>query len=388
MELNEALSLLLVTGAVAILPWVGRLLRLPSPVTEILFGVVLGKSVLHLEMGGDWLPFLAHLGFLVLMFQAGMEINFSMLERQSKSQLVFQVVFFGVTLLLAVGASILLGRGVFIALVLTTTSLGLVMPVLKEAGMSRSQLGQSILMAATLADFLTLFGITFFVLWEQHGLSWRFVQPLPLFAGFAMLLWCVRLWAWWNPEKAARLLKTQDPQQQGVRLSLALLFLFVALSELVNLEPVLGAFMGGSIISFVFREKNELESKINALGFGFLIPLFFIYVGMQFDLANVLEPGRITFTLWLLLLALAVKILPSLLYPLWNMPIKQGLLAGLLLSSRLSLIIAAASIGLQEGFITPELKDSIVLLALLTCFIGPTSFKIALGPLGTRRSGW
>ncbi len=378
MELNEALSLLLVTSAVAVLPWVSRLLRLPSPVTEILFGVVLGKSVLHLQMGGDWLPFLAHLGFLVLMFQAGMEINFTMLKKQSKGQLLFQVVFFAVTLLLAVIAALILGRGVFIALVLTTTSLGLVMPVLKESGLNKSPIGQAILMAATLADFLTLFGITFFVLWAQHGLSWQFVQPLPLFVGFAVLLWCVRLWAWWYPERADKILQTQDPQQQGVRLSLALLFLFVALSELVHLEPVLGAFLGGCIISFVFRERNELESKITALGFGFLIPLFFIHVGMQFDLSNVLAPGRLTFTLWLLVLALGVKILPSLLFPLWRMPLKQGLLAGLLLSSRLSLIVAAASIGLQEGFITPEIKDSIVLLALMTCLLGPTSFKLAL----------
>ena len=387
MVLSEAFSLLLIMGAVALLPWVGRTLRLPSPVIEILFGVVLGKSVLQLEMGGDWLPFLAHLGFLVLMFQAGMEINFAMLKRQSKGQLLFQVVFFGATMALAVIAALLVGRGVFVALVLTTTSLGLVMPVLKETGLNKSPLGQNILMSATLADFVTLFGITFFVLWERHGLSWRFVQPLPLFVGFAVLLWCVKLWAWWNPEKADSILRTQDPQQQGVRLSLALLFFFVALSELVRLEPVLGAFLGGCIISFVFRERNELEAKISALGFGFLIPLFFIHVGMQFDVANVLTTDRLMFTLWLFLLAIGVKLLPSLLFPLWRMPLRQGVLAGLLLSSRLSLIVAAASIGLQEGFITAEVKDSIVLLALLTCFVGPTSFKVALRGLRIPRGG-
>ncbi len=387
MVLSEAFSLLLIMGAVALLPWVGRILRLPSPVIEILFGVVLGKSVLQLEMGGDWLPFLAHLGFLVLMFQAGMEINFAMLKRQSKGQLLFQVVFFGATMALAVIAALLVGRGVFVALVLTTTSLGLVMPVLKETGLNKSPLGQNILMSATLADFVTLFGITFFVLWERHGLSWRFVQPLPLFVGFAVLLWCVKLWAWWNPEKADSILRTQDPQQQGVRLSLALLFFFVALSELVRLEPVLGAFLGGCIISFVFRERNELEAKISALGFGFLIPLFFIHVGMQFDVANVLTTDRLMFTLWLFFLAIGVKLLPSLLFPLWRMPLRQGVLAGLLLSSRLSLIVAAASIGLQEGFITAEVKDSIVLLALLTCFVGPTSFKVALRGLRIPRGG-
>jgi hypothetical protein len=85
-------------------------------------------------------------------------------------------------------AASLFERGFCLALVLSTTSLGLVVPTLKEAGISRKSMGQAVLIAATLADFLTLFGITFFILWHQYGLSWRFLLPLPLFAGFVLLL--------------------------------------------------------------------------------------------------------------------------------------------------------------------------------------------------------
>jgi Kef-type K+ transport system membrane component KefB len=382
MILNQAESLLLVSLAAAVLPSLSRLLRLPAPVMEILFGVILGKSFLHVQFSGEWLQFLAHLGFLLLMFHAGMEIDFGMLLKQSRSQLSFQILLFGVTLGLSLLFTLHLKSGMFMALVLTTTSLGLVMPTIKEMGIQKSPFGQSILIAASLADFLTLFGITFFILWRDYGLGWHFISPLPLFIGFGILLWAGRLWVWWNPERAERFLGAQDTEELGVRLSLALLFLFVAVSELVRLEPVLGAFLGGCVLSFVFREKGQLESKLSALGFGFLIPIFFINVGVEFDLTNVLGPGQLQFTLKLLFLAIMVKVVPSLIFTLQRIPLRAAMKAGILLSARLSLIMAAAEIGLREGLISSALKDSIILLALLTCLLGPTLFKL-LQPAGT-----
>jgi len=377
-------ALLLVSAAALLLPALSRSIGIPAVVAEILFGVILGKSVLHMEFAGNWLPFLAELGFLLLMFQAGMEIDFGTLRRQSRGQILFQFLFFFVTLGLSLLAALMLGSGPFMALVLSTTSLGLVMPTLKESGLSKTELGQSILIAATLADFLTLFGITFYILFIQYGISWRFVLPIPLFVGFGILLRLGRLWAWWHPSQAERVLGIQeDAQEIGVRLSMALLFLFVGLSELVHLEPVLGAFLGGSLLSYVFREKALLETKLSALGFGFLIPVFFIHVGMQFDLSNVLKPEPVLFTLTLLGFALVVKLAPAFLLVLRGRRLREVFQVGFLLSSRLSLIIAAAAIGVQNRLITEETKDAIVFLALITCFLGPTLFKLSLG----RQSG-
>ncbi|WP_022663356.1 cation:proton antiporter [Paucidesulfovibrio longus] len=383
MQISQGFSLLIVTLAAALLPGLSRRLRIPSPVAEILFGVVLGKSVLDLHMGEYWLPFLAELGFLVLMFQAGMEIDFRLLKGRGLRGMVFQLLLFGATLTLAAFCAGAVNQDAFIALVLSTTSLGLVMPTLREAGEQGTPFGQTVLIAATVADFLTLLGITLVVLWRQSGLSWAFVAPVPLFAGFGLALWAARLWAWWNPERAESLLLGSSMQEQGVRMSLALLFLFVSLSELAHLEPVLGAFMGGCILSFVLRKKESLESKISVLGFGFLIPLFFIHVGMGFDVANILTPERLAFTGKLLVAALLVKLVPSLLFPFFGMRLSEGVRAGALLSSRLSLIIAAAAIGLQEGYLSVETKDSIVLLALVSCLLGPVLFRL----LGPRRPG-
>ena len=373
---QDGLVLFLLAGALLILPRVAGYVRISTSVLEILFGVVLGKSLLGLEAHGSWLEILARFGFLVLMFQAGMEIDFKALLNQRAKLVVFQLVLFASTVSLAAGAVVMMGLHPFLALVLSTTSLGLVVPALKESGVTCSRLGQTILIAATLADFLTLLGITFFVLGYQYGLCLELFTPIPLFAGFALLLWGARLWAWWHPDKAEIFLAPGDAREPGVRLSIALLFLFIALSELVHLEPVLGAFMGGCIISFVFREKKELESKISAIGFGFLTPMFFIHVGMGFDVTNILSPERLAFAGILLAVSLLVKILPCLQFPLWGLGLKDGMRCGVLLSARLSLIVAAASIGLEQGFLTPEVKDAIVLLALFTCVIGPLGFKI------------
>lgn len=371
---QQEYTLLAITLGAATLPGLARILKLPGVVMELLFGVALG-SVFGLTPHGEWLPFLAELGFLLLMFQAGMEINVSMLARQEKREFLLQLAVFGGTLCLAYLASLFLGQGPFLALVLSTTSLGIVAPVLKERGLSSSLFGQRALMAAMLADFATLFAITFFLLYVEQGLTWQFLTPLPLFIGFGLLLRLARNWAWWHPKASARLLGSLDSQELGVRFSFALLFLLVALSELSHVEPVLGAFLGGATLAFVFRERGHLELKLSGLGYGFLIPLFFIHVGMNFDLANVLTLDRVWLTLGLLLAALSVKLPPAFLFSLpltsRRMPPGRALGLGLLISSRLSLIIAAASLGMEKGLISAAFKDKIILLAIITCMACP-----------------
>lgn len=384
MHLNQALSLMIIAMAAALLPTISHRLRIPPVVAEILFGVFIGKSFLDLTFSGEWLPFLANLGFLMLMFLAGAEIDFSMLEKQHPSQLILYGIIFITTLVLAYVFSLALGHAFFLALILSTTSLGLVVPILRDVRITKTPIGQSILISATLADFLTFFGITFYVLFKKHGITWHFVTPIPAFIFFGLLLWAARLWVWWHPEKAGSLLGTSDPSELGVRFCMALLFVFVALSELVGVEPVLGAFMGGCLLSFVFREKKLLEEKLTALSYGFLIPFFFIYVGIQFDLRNILDKNQLVFTAKLLVAALIVKIIPSLLLVIKKFSWKAALKGGILLSARLSLIIAAASIGLQEGFISHQLKDSIVLLAIITSVLPPAIFKHAFGREGRK----
>ncbi|NDY43475.1 cation:proton antiporter [Dissulfurirhabdus thermomarina] len=375
MENGEGLALLIIAVAGATLPLLARPLRVPPMVAEMLFGILLAQAGFNRAFSGAWLPFLAQFGFLMLMFHAGLEIDFAALRREPAGRLAVYALAFGLTLGLAYGAARLLGHGLFLALVLSTTSLGLMLPALRELGISKTPLGQSVLISATLADFCTLLGLTGMVLYGAHGFGWRLVGPIPVFVLFGVVLWGVRLAAWWHPHRAVRFLEGSDPQELGVRAAFALLFVFVGISELVGLEPILGAFLGGCVLSVVFEDRGLLEEKLAGFAYGFLIPIFFIHVGLEFPLSAFAETGFLVFTGKLLVAALLVKLIPALLLRLRGLGWRHCLLAGLLLSARLSLIVAAAAIGVEKGLLSPRMEPAILTLALVTASLVPVAFR-------------
>jgi len=211
MEINQASSLIIISLAVFIVPILSRYLKIPSIVGEILFGIAIGKSGLGLIMSGEWLSFLAHFGFLLLMFLSGFEIDFEYLEKQGRKQVVFALFIFFCTVFLAYLFSTLMEFGFYMTLILSTTSLGLAIPTLRETGLSKSLIGQNIILAAIIADFLTLFGIAIYSLFYQHGFCWEMLKPGLIFVFAALVLYLLKRLAWWYPEKFVRLIKREDP---------------------------------------------------------------------------------------------------------------------------------------------------------------------------------
>ncbi len=375
MEINQAFSLIIISTAVFIVPILSRYLKIPTVVGEILFGIAIGKSGLGLILSGEWLSFLAHFGFFLFMFLSGFEIDFEYLEKQGLRPVLFALFTFFCTVLLAYFFSTLMGFGFYMTFILSTTSLGLVIPTLRETGLSKSLLGQYIILAAIIADLLTLFGITIYILFYQYGFCWKILKPGIIFIFAASVLYLLKRLAWWYPEKFARLLKGEDPVEIGVRASLALLFVFVGFSGLLDIEPILGAFIGGAIFSLIFRYRGVLEEKLMGFGYGFLIPIFFIHVGINFDLQVLLNWQTFLNVVILFLLAWIVKIIPSLLLCRKELSWRGCLSCGVLLSARLCLIIAAASIGLKFNLISNQIYSSIILLAVLMSSIAPILFK-------------
>jgi len=182
-----------------------------------------------------------------------------------------------------------------------------------------------------------------------------------------------KLAIWHYPERLSAWFKSDQPSEMGVRAAFALLLVFVAISEVADVEAILGAFLAGVMFSILFRGGTVLEQKLFGIGYGFLIPIFFISVGMQFDL-GALAGGGIYLVPVLLVIAFVVKLAPSLLF-LVRYSVKDSLSAGVLLSSRLSLIIAMAAVGLELGLIDTTMESAIILLAIITCIICPTIFR-------------
>lgn len=393
------LSLLLITGLAAFVPLLAsrlRRFRVPIVVGEILAGMIVGKSGLNVIEPSQALEFLTIFGFTYLMFISGLEVDFGVLIASSgassgrnrlSNPIWLGVAVFALTILVAfVASEALLWLGLIqepfiIALILSTTSLGIVVPVLKERGIMNSKYGQSLLMSALVADFGTLVLITVDVAILSRGLTLEVLLVLLLLVAFGVAVQLGKMVA--GIPGLPRLLEelSSATAQIKVRGAVALMVAFIVLSEWLGSEIILGAFLAGAAISLLAgRESSQLHVKMDAIGFGFFIPIFFIMVGVQFDLPALLSsPQGLLLVPVLLLIAYAIKFAAALLYR-YTFSWRETFAAGSLLSARLSLIIAAAAIALDLGIIDEAFNADIILIAIITCTLSPLIFNRILPP--------
>ncbi len=382
------LSVVLLAFLVPIL--LARFRRIPVVVGEILAGILIGPSVLGWVYPDEpTLELLAEIGFAFLMFLSGLEIDFSILFAASKpghdmrkSPIFLAGLSFLLTVVFAAGIGFWLMSEGFVkdpwmmTLILSTTSLGIVVPVLKEKRMSSSSLGQTILLAALLADFLTMFFITVYIAVRSTGLSLNILLITLLFVP-VVLLYQLGQKQLRRPIVRRLMEELADATSQiKVRGAFALMITFVVLAELIGAELILGAFLGGVLASLLSEPSDEkIRSKLDAIGFGFFVPLFFVYVGVRFDLQAFLNNRDAWVLLPLLLFAaFAIKIVSALVFR-FAYSWRETLSSGMLLSARLSLIIAASAIGVRFGAITESTNAAIILIAALTATFAPLGFN-------------
>lgn len=370
-----------------------RRMRLPIVVGEILVGIVVGRS------GFGWvahhdpvLDLLAEIGFVFLMFLAGMEIDFNSLginQRKLEDQknsfwgpIQLSLINFFLTLVLAgLASTILFAFGLvenvfLMALILSTTSLGVVMPVLKERGLIRGRFGQTLLVSALIADFATMLLITIDVAVLSRGLTFDILLIGLLFLAMFLIYHFGKLF--FNRIPAVRQLieeLSHATAQIKVRAAFAMMLTFVVLSEVLGTEVILGAFLAGVIVSLLRTPDDaNLTHQLESIGYGFFIPIFFIMVGVDFNVDTLLEsPQALLLVPMILIAAVVVKMVPAMVYRVkysW----RETLAAGTLLSARLSLIIAAAEIGLQLHVITEAVDMAIILVAMITVSVSPVLF--------------
>jgi Kef-type K+ transport system membrane component KefB/Trk K+ transport system NAD-binding subunit len=371
-------------------------IRLPIVVGEILAGIIIGRSGFGWVSSDDQiLNFIADFGFVFLMFLSGMEIDFSNLgfisgKAGKKASdrwgpLSIAAVSFALTLLSAGLMSLGLVRlGLarnlwLLVLILSTTSLGVVVPVLKERGIIGNQFGQTILFAALIADFITMFLITILVAILSQGLTLNILLVGLLFVAFFGAL---RFGRFFNRLSGARRTfeeLSHATAQIKIRAAFALMLAFVVLSEFLGTEIILGAFLAGACVALLMTpDDQQISTQLESIGYGFLIPVFFIKVGIDFNLSALFSSSRAMLLVPLLIVAaVAVKMLPALIFGL-RYSLKESLSAGALLSARLSLIIAAAAVGLRLNVITEATNAAILLVAILTVTLSPVAFSLLL----------
>lgn len=377
-------------------------IAIPIVVGEILAGILVGPSGLDLLGQPDpWLSFLKVFGFSYLMFLCGLEIDFNLLFRTKRAAAGPDIrwkwlnrpaaagaVSFALTLAVAGIASLwmqqygLVGNAVLMALVLSTTSLGVVMPVLKERGLSGSSLGQSILAIAVLGDFATVFLLSVYVVLQTEGLSFDILLILILLAVTFLVYRLMQLSQRHLPMERWIEELSHATGQLDTRGALALAVVFIALAQGLGVEIILGAFIAGVIVSLLSdRESSLVRPKLNALGYGFFIPIFFIMVGVDFDLRALLdEPSGPTLVFFLILLAFVVKFAGALVFKFF-LSWREVFALGTLTSARLSLIIAVAEIGVEIGAISTAMNSAIILVSIVTVLLCPVAFNRLAEPV-------
>lgn len=358
-------------------------IRLPAAVMLIVAGIACGPVGLGWIADTPAVALLSELGFLILMFVAGMEIDFESLRRAGPRGLVVPsfcvLLFVGI----AAGFGIWMRLSVIELLVVSASSVGMPLAVLQETGQLQKTLGKHVMLTASLGEFVSILGITGYeVFAEEATLTHRIVKLVKVVALFAVSAIVIR-WAraavWWRPEPFRRLLQHHDVAELGVRTGLLVMFAFVVVAAMLGVEAILGAFIAGALVAFVLREKATLESKISALGQGLFIPIFFIVVGVRFN-ARVLTLHALRDALVFAAVVAAVKIIPAIISSPRELGLRERLAAGTLLSAPLTLLVAIAAIGRRLGTLDSAREATFLLLAIILSVGFPIVFRALVTP--------
>ncbi|MFC2074804.1 monovalent cation:proton antiporter family protein [Bdellovibrionota bacterium] len=397
---NIAFLPLLIASILAFFaPIISRRIRkahIPPIVVTIILGIIFGPHALGLldveAAGSEFLLFIADLGFIFLMFLAGLEIDFERLLGLRKnidlsikgifhSPIILAFVIFLGPLVLSIGAALLLkDYGYFknfllFGLLLSTISVGVVVPTLKERNEIDSSFGQTIVVGALLADFGTLILFSALVMLHEGrsalGLSVYFI----LVGAFLLLYLLGREILSKGPIRKIFEELAHAATQIRVRGSLALMLALVAVSEAIGVDGILGAFLAGAVISLLLgHEREQLIAKLDIIGYGFFIPLFFIVIGAEFDLRSFVSSfDVITLVILLVGIGAVVKIIPSLV--LWpKFGFRNAMAGGVLISARLSLCIAVSHIAFKLDLISASLNSAIIIMAAVSSTLAPVFY--------------
>ena len=359
--------------------------RLPSVVLEIVAGIVVGPAILGWVSVDEPVRVFSTVGLAYLLFLAGLEVDF---ERLRGRVLRLALLGFVVSLAIAIVVGLLLQAGgfvsepLFVAIVLSATSLGVLVPVLKDVGEIESTFGQLIIASATIADFATVILLSLFFSREAGSTASKVILLAGLFV-VAVLVALLIAGIEHSRRLGEVLRRLQDTTAQiRIRAAFVLLVGLVALATELGLEVILGAFIAGVIISLVDRDRAmthpDFRRKLEAAGFGIFIPVFFVTTGVRYDLDALTADMSTLLHVPIFLAALvAVRGLPALLYR----PViaRERLpVAVLMQATSLPFIVAATAVGLALDVVSPANAAALIAAGLLSVVIFPAVSLVLL----------
>ncbi len=377
-DMSANITLIVSVSLIILLsPFFAKLLRLPTTPIEIVLGSILGYlGFIHDE---EIFKVLSEFGFLYLMFIAGTEINLKKFFKTSRS-ILKRILFYLLTLyILAISFSLYFDLGKIFMVLLPLISVGLVATLSKEYGKT-SWLEVS-MVAGSIGEVVSIGILTLTSAALHAGFGMQFaktVLSLILFLLFMFFLFrSMTLLFWWFPKLSLILMPHQDNQEQDIRLSMAIFFLLVAAMMYLHLELAFGAFLAGIFIPTFFEHKHDLEKKLSSYGFGFLIPIFFIYIGYSFNLDALKIEGLIYAAIVISLVMIAMRLFAALVF-IKKLGLIDSLLLGLSHSMPLTLLIAMATLAYVANSIDKLHYYAFILAALFQVIVVMTAIKLIM----------
>jgi Kef-type K+ transport system membrane component KefB len=386
MSQNDALTLLALTLGAFTMPLLAERIGWFSAPCEMLYGIVVANLIPGMRFNGAFISTLSEFGFLLLLFLAGLEIDFVALRKQGPALLLTSALAALSIQAGAFGMALFLHLPIIYALILGALSITVLIAILHESDMVREPFGQRLLIVGALGEFISILALTSYDLFSRYGLNWQ----LGIAAGKLLALLILGyiglrgLLALVNTQSGAvrRLLALRDTSELGVRAALALMLVFAAAALILRVEAILATFIAGAICSFAFRGRNYVTEKLTTMGQGFFLPIFFITVGAQVRFVDLLTPTALSLLVALTVGLFGVRLVAIPMLWFAGVQWRMALPAALMLSAPLSIMVAIAQVGARLGVLTP----STVAATLGASIVSATLYPLLARPFLLRHS--
>ncbi len=374
---NEVSIIITLSVIIFISPYLSRIFRLPTTPIEIVLGSLVGS--LGFVTYNHFFELIAEVGFFYLMFLAGTEVNLKELQQIPKKMMQRTIAYIMMLYIFAFIFVKIFDFAGIVTVILPLISVGLILTLYKEfdkdtkwlnLSMTTGIMGELIsIIAVTIAGSILVHGVGKELYFSIGYLILFLVVVAILFKGFKLLFW-------WFPELKVYLIPIySDKDEKDIRLSMALFFMMIAVMLMLDLEVAFGAFVAGMFIPTFFEHHKELPHKLSSFGFGFLIPIFFVYIGSTFPLSSLFMDGLIKTALLITFSMIGIRVLASLAF-VGYLDVRERILFSFSHSMPLTLLIAIVTLAYQNSSITQFYYFAFILASLFEVLISIVSIKL------------
>ncbi|SFZ98156.1 NA+/H+ antiporter (napA), putative [hydrothermal vent metagenome] len=312
------------------------------------------------------------------MFLAGMEVDLKQLTSSSKDVIQKSIIFISLMAFISISLGMIFRLNAITIISMPLISIGLLASLSKTYGKEQPWIKLAFI-AGILGEIISIAALTVLDAASSTGFNVSLIIKIGYLLLFILAVYIIyrllHLLFWWFPEIKSILVPKVDTSDQDIRLAMALFFILIAVMFSFELELALGSFIAGIAISAFFHHEKKLEEKISSIGFGFLIPIFFIHVGASFDLNSLMVEGVVTGAILITVLMLMSRILAAVVLKKITKA-KDALLIALSLSMPLTLLVAVATIGYETQWIDLLSYYQLILASIFEIIISMTVIKI------------